>query len=63
MLTDAWKQDVEDRLHFQKDQKKNCKQFILYIYNYCVQFSYVTYAYVVTSNKGNRWSLITIRMG
>ena len=58
LLKQTWKQDVEDRIKFFEDQKKNGLFNIVKkphpLFCFCV---------IVTSYKGNRWSLITIRMG
>jgi len=57
LLKETWRQDVEERLSFQKDQKKNGKT------ESCFRQVFELFCTVVSGKKGNRWSLITIRMG
>ena len=60
ILREKWKQDVEDRISFDRDQRKNGmlpEQLTDF-------FNCVTYVLcLVTGSRGNRWSMITIRMG
>ena len=56
VLRNIWKMDVEERLQYYKDQKKSGMCIILNLF-------ICSYFIVVTGRKGNRWSMITFRMG
>ena len=57
-LRNIWKLDVEERLKFQKDQKKNGKFFSVHIHLHVFLL-----IFTVSGKRGNRWSTITFRMG
>lgn len=60
ILRQTWRQDVEERIQFKKDQEKNGWSHN-YIMHLCTLFCQSIN--VAAGSKGNRWSLITIRMG
>ena len=59
ILRDEWKQDVEDRILFNRDQQING---MLYVPSIIFNFTMLCTS-LVTGRRGNRWSMITIRMG
>ena len=74
-LRQAWKQDVEDRVAFEQDQRRNGenKTIMLTFINAQVYIACILNAttcrcvcklfhFAVGGSRGNRWSMITIRM-
>lgn len=59
-LREVWQQDVIERLQYKRDQTKNCKSQS-YADKQCL--SHIFSRATATSNRGIKWSAITIRMG
>ena len=56
IMRSLWRQDIKEHNDFFDDQKRNSE----YMY---VQLCIIVQIVVETSKKGNRWSMITIRVG